>query len=838
MMGKVFTTHGTQNFITSLAHFVAKKTEILQSSTFIFPSNRACLQFKKALAPLFKNGTVLPKLLAINDQEVLLEHFGLYETLPTKPIHPTLKETTLSLLVQKWKPELPEKHKQAYTKSLITALDTLIRQDIHPEVFPPNGDRDNGNERLEFLRTTLEHYPKIIEEMGYHDPLYAQKYAIQKLIEHLNKHPLAQPLLMAGFSQCLPDTLALMKCIFAQPFGQIALPFVENSFVQIEKSSPYFHTQKILESLVSPQVFPLEESSFNFNIKVQSHPTLLAQAQNIANMVKESPRDTSIAIVLPSTISQDYIEAALTCVGVSYNSSLSTPFSKGGLGSLMMTFLDCLQKQEIPEYMALLKHPLFWEKLSLEDKNHIESFVHKLTTTPQASLKLQDHTVPLMHLFENVLKAPFLQPIQDFLKPYQNDDDTFDTLFIQAKEASQWSRQGLKKTNDIEMLQLIIMNAPEIPSYTSPHAKVNLIGLMEARLCAYDHLIILDMNEGVVPRSMPPSPWLSGRIRSQLNLMDEEEYLGLQAQDFFLSLTAAAQVTLSHRESALGEPSLPSPFFSQISNNEAIETSDSPLMFKNIFPAHQRAWSLPPTIIDKPKRLSASAIQTLMNNPYGFYAKYILKLKPREHLTNTSFALVLGQALHEALDFYAKNSGGFEKGDHPTLLNYFNTSVQKAAISLSPLLSMRLSGIARALCVYDTPLTLKSEVEGECAMGEITLFARLDALLQDIGEIWDYKTGAVPTQSDVAKGLAPQLPLEGLIFESHTIQNLTFVKLHGKAPYVEWKSLKEAETLIQEAKEGVSNIMEAYLTPSFSFTNAPMDATMYRPFAHLERMAV
>lgn len=826
MTPKVYYTTPNQNFITCFAAFLAKDPETLSSSTIIFPSHRASLQFKSALFKHFPRGMLLPKLLSLNDTSALLEHFGICDLFSTKPIPSALKETIISLLIRRWKHHLPSSHIDGYTSTLQTTLDELMRFNVDPLSIPLS------NENLRFLSTTLEHYPKIIEDLGFHDPLHNQNRVIAHLLKAFKENSPTSPFWVAGLSQFLPHTLHLMKGILQEPHGYVAIPFVERDRESAPLSSPHFHVQKILRELSFPLSPLSQEEGLTTNITSTQTKSPLHQAQAIAKLAQSLKG--RVAIALPSTDSQLYVEGALQSLGLSFNSSLPTPFQHTEVGEFLSLTLNFLKTKEIPEYVALIKHPYIWNSWDKEQKRAFHKFVKNITTTPQASLSITHHNLSFDSLILELLNNSTLDATETFTRIHIKDNISLDIFWSHVRETfSHMKHYGYRDW--VETVHLVLRNMPDSPSPPSPSSSINLMGLMEARLCDFDHLIIADMNKGVAPRSLVPSPWLSSSVKKNLDLLTEEEYLGLQEQDFHLSLACAPHITLFYTESRGREASLPSPFMSKIAHIKK-DTVLSPIVVQGIFhPQHPD--KSPPQSQHKPTRLSVTAIQTLMTNPYGFYARYILNLRPRESLSTLSLSLVLGQALHEALDIYSKEKHGFVENSHEILYQLFKKSVEKAHLSLTPLLDIRLLNIARGLCTERNPLTLQSELEGEIKMGEVTIYARLDALIQETCTLLDYKTGSVPTQTEITKGMAPQLPLEGVIFQHTDIQNLCFVKLQGKKPYIEWIPIKDPQKRIEEASLGVQNILNAYTQDSFEFISIPGNSSIRRPYKHLERLS-
>lgn len=901
---RIFYTSPEQNFLLCFAHFLTEKIKNVpgknnERMVILLPSNRACLQLSECLRPSWPKNKVMPQLLALNQVEEVLSFFGYGEAPSTRPMTPAHKHGLFRLLMSTWKPHLPHSHVGAYSKSLGEILSELARHNIAlPQLKNASTHtlkETTQDEYLSFLLFVMEHYPLLLKEQGLHDPL--EKHAEQiRLLQHVlafedDDRRTGISIGIAGFN--VSDNLPFMEAALKRHNGFVAIPFVRKDIYteeyarnsDTEKSthvdrefSPYTATKNLithLENILSTEACALPNPPQTPHItspKVYQAASPLAQAHFVAeyllslkSVMKNDFEETSsllplrkqkIAIVLPTR--QPYLEQALRHYGLRINSSLTVGFSKTLLGSFLALMLDLIKNPVVPAYLALLKHSLLWKTLGKEEQKDVSDFVQKFTTTPQASLELHHHKLPYP-LPESLFQKNCAEAVYGFVHTLLNFDvsasldEILNVWHDDVRHIKEYFSTISKRAqlSDHEIMEHALEHGAEDTIEKPDDVDVHLIGLMEARLGVYDHLIFVDMNKGIFPRRLTLNPWLSSSLRKDFGLVDERDYAVLQEQDFLLALTAAPSITLCFTETQNGESALPSPFLRHFSESEDVRFSSSPL-----FSVSKNTPLLPLSVEKnrvahgmKPKKISVSAITQLLRNPYAFYARYILHLKPREHVGTLSHALALGQAMHAALDTYVKKSGGFIKSDALALEHYFFNEARKAHISLSPFLCMRLKGTAKALCAYCTPLMLKSEVKGEKIMGEITLFARADALVYDTHShhapdnvnqgvhIWDYKTGTLPSVKDIHSGYAPQLPLEGLIFEALHPHTLTFVKLNAKPPHVEIRSLKNTAQLIDDANIGVSALLQQYLSDDFCFHPSPDDSGLHRPHHHLERVS-
>ena len=61
-----------------------------------------------------------------------------------------------------------------------------------------------------------------------------------------------------------------------------------------------------------------------------------------------------------------------------------------------------------------------------------------------------------------------------------------------------------------------------------------------------------------------------------------------------------------------------------------------------------------PPLIARPRKVSASSFEKLLRDPYGFYAEYILKLKPLEDLNKEEDVRDFGNLVHNILGEFNK----------------------------------------------------------------------------------------------------------------------------------------------------------------------------------------
>ncbi|MDU1669646.1 MAG: double-strand break repair protein AddB, partial [Bradyrhizobium sp.] len=191
-------------------------------------------------------------------------------------------------------------------------------------------------------------------------------------------------------------------------------------------------------------------------------------------------------------------------------------------------------------------------------------------------------------------------------------------------------------------------------------AQLQIYGPLEARLMQADRMIIGGLIEGVWPPAPRIDPWLSRPMRHQLGLDLPERRIGLSAHDF-AQLLGAPEVILTHAAKSGGAPAVASRFLHRL---EAVagadrwkaatargetyvryaEVLDQPPEVK---PVEQPAPK--PPLAARPLRMSVTAIEDWLRDPYTIFARYILKLDPLDPVDMPLSAADRGSAIHEAI---------------------------------------------------------------------------------------------------------------------------------------------------------------------------------------------
>jgi ATP-dependent helicase/nuclease subunit B len=217
----------------------------------------------------------------------------------------------------------------------------------------------------------------------------------------------------------------------------------------------------------------------------------------------------------------------------------------------------------------------------------------------------------------------------------------------------------------------------------------------------------------------------------------------------------------------------------------------------------------------RPLKLSVTAIEDWLRDPYTIYAKYILRLDPLDPVDMPLSAADRGSAIHEALGEFTRTFAT-ALPEQPALAlrgigeKYFAPLMERP--EARALWWPRFQRIAAwfgewELARRDGIDSIVAEIRGEIPIhldNERTfiLSARADRIEQRHDgsfAILDYKTGQPPTGKQVRMGLSPQLTLEAAIlreggFEGidagSSVGDLVYIRLSGNNPPGEQRTLE------------------------------------------------
>ena len=199
------------------------------------------------------------------------------------------------------------------------------------------------------------------------------------------------------------------------------------------------------------------------------------------------------------------------------------------------------------------------------------------------------------------------------------------------------------------------------------HPRLFIWGPYESRLQQPDIVILGGLNEGIWPQTADPGAWLNRGMLKAVGLPAPEEKIGFLAHDFTQAL-GAPEIYLTRSNKIDGAPTVPSRWLLRLRALLGGLGLDAELQPPSTLPwltwaarrnatgdvvPIRRPAPCPPVPL-RPRKMSVTAIETWLANPYAIYARSILQLDELPALTDTPGANLRGSFIHQALHRFVK----------------------------------------------------------------------------------------------------------------------------------------------------------------------------------------
>ena len=539
-------------------------------------------------------------------------------------------------------------------------------------------------------------------------------------------------------------------------------------------------------------------------IRVADLPDPASEAQAIAIALREAveqPGKTA-ALVTPDRALASRVSAHLQRWGIEADDSAGQPLSRTAAGTLILALAAAAVEKLAPvPLLVLLKHPLVGG-----DGNDRLRWLEAVRSLDLAlrGPRPRPGIAGLDERFAGTAAEPGWRLVRPYVAPLDGGPATESLARLAAdlREAATrlagdaaWrgpdGRVAAELLSELEqsphamLLALIpedilptlrgLMDGMPVRRPYGGHPRVFIWGLLEARLQKADLMILGGMNEGVWPSEQSPDPWLAPQIRRALGLPSLEFRTGLAAHDF-MSALGAPRVLLTRARRDGRSPTVASRLWLRLQAMTGGMTRDQRLerlagaldSSPDVEPVRPPAPK--PPVDARPKKIAVTDLDRLKADPFAFYAKAILKVRPEEPVDAEQHAAWKGTAVHKVLEDWFKD----DDCDPAKLRARAETMLADETIHpmLRALWSPRLmeaidwiaSEVAEDQATGRQPLL--AENDGKAQVAGITLYGRVDRIDRMADgrlAIIDYKTGQAPKPKAVAEGFALQLGLLSLI---------------------------------------------------------------------------
>jgi ATP-dependent helicase/nuclease subunit B len=327
------------------------------------------------------------------------------------------------------------------------------------------------------------------------------------------------------------------------------------------------------------------------------------------------------------------------------------------------------------------------------------------------------------------------------------------------------------------------LSAVAAPLEGDPLNGIQIMGLLESRNLNFERVIVLGLNEGIVPQASTGTTFIPDSLRRAYGLPVLENQDAISAYMFYRLIQRTKSIDFVYNsltdESNSGEPSR---FIKQLEYESGFNFHHKELQLpiktelkrEEVVVKSAKVQEVLNKYLKGEKYLSASALTTYISNPIDFFYKYIAGIEEPKEVEETVEAYKVGLILHDVMEqFYAQLKAidpeitaeriADKKADIPKLIIQGFAKVlfenRNAIVSLNGMqkviyaIVLEYVNVVLAQDIKDAPFTLigleqKGSVnfsfEANGATQQIKLFGIIDRvdLKNGVYRIVDYKSGS------------------------------------------------------------------------------------------------
>ncbi|MCK5879333.1 MAG: PD-(D/E)XK nuclease family protein, partial [Holophagae bacterium] len=520
------------------------------------------------------------------------------------------------------------------------------------------------------------------------------------------------PVIIAGFGALTVSEHRFFSKLFKR--GDCVVLFQTD----LKGRHPNFHPYRIFDSWMSGKLWEMKPERIECEPSLPSENNcrffesfdIHSQATQLYHMLSDKPErfentPTDAAVVLPATAS--LIPVLQVIPQNKLNVTAGYPFSKTGFFRLMNALMELGLKTADSKLLYIsiilkimsnpLVRPLLAEGERPDDAPSFEQILlengKNLMTEAQLKKLAEHNGCDAATSFFQTAAFPFIKA-----RSLLEIGNVLETLAVSILKAlPETAAEGPEKRmlrNFIEQIlprfnnsryretlftspRILFMLVRHLASAISvrfegnPLEGLQVMGFLESRMLSFEHVFVLDVNEGILPAETPPDPLLPTGLRPALGLPGPKQREMVHDYHFYRLVDSAKNVSLFYRKGETSErKSIRSRYIEQLLFEEGKKAfdKDGKLAIRDFEKEKVRSTALHLVPLTKTgihvlaatdlailqsyfeKGISASFLDELLQCPHRFYLKRVLKLPEETTLREGQDPREVGTLVHEALE--------------------------------------------------------------------------------------------------------------------------------------------------------------------------------------------
>ncbi len=325
---------------------------------------------------------------------------------------------------------------------------------------------------------------------------------------------------------------------------------------------------------------------------------------------------------------------------------------------------DVLQIIEHPLSAKLIPVSAHQIKKEIQSRNITQI---KLETLLQLADETEHQNIQFLFSASNTNVIPLIQNVKNIIlvlkDKIENDPILLETLFAfhevwNKLETLNKSFQHIKTVNTLHLLFKELISTTNLDFKGEPYKGLQIMGLLETRSLDFENVILVSVNEGILPAGKSNKSFITYDLKKEYNLPTTREKDAVYTYHFYRLLHRATNISLLYNNQTSGiQAGEKSRFLLQLAyespaNHIITEKLYTPKI--SIPKKKVKEIQKTPQIIEKIKNLAAygfspSGLTTYIRNPIDFYDRYILGIKDLEEIEETVAVNTLGTIVHDTL---------------------------------------------------------------------------------------------------------------------------------------------------------------------------------------------
>jgi hypothetical protein len=691
-------------------HIINKHGDNIDNICFVLPNRRAGLYLKKYIAQKINKVIWAPSVFSIEDfvsnitgitiadqTTLLFEFYSVYKEMEGANAQPFDEFMT-------WGQVLLNDYNDADlnladTESLFQYLNEAKALSLWNLEGSPLTDHEN--KYLKFYNSLSRYYKRFVslllsKNTGYQGLVY--KTAAENIVEY-SQSPTFQNIIFAGFNAITASEEKIIKALTASGKAEIFWDaekyYLEN---EVQEAGTFLRKYRKYWKLKEFNWIEDHFAEDAKNITITGVPLKIGQTVLAGTLLSELDDDKAnsenTALVLAD---ESLLVPMLYSIPENVkdiNITMGYPLSSSTAHSLFMNIFTLHENSQkyssgktvrfyYKDIINLLSHPYFQMLGATAGKTSwVEEILLDIKNSNRIFYKYNDIVAQIKNpeissLFEKTIETPddilnrftsVIGLVRDTLisdNKTKNNTGGFDLEYlfhyavIITKIKNLFKKYGF--INDIKTLRKIFSGIAEtatMPFYGEPLKGLQIMGMLETRALDFENIIILSVNEGILPAGRFQSTFIPYDIKKEMGLNTYKQKESIFAYHFYRLLQRAKNIHIIYNtqtdDFGSGEKSrfitqiveeLPR-YNSKINIKENLLINDPPAQKDHSISVNKSPEIIEALLKHAEKGYSPSAVNTYISCQLRFYFQYVEGIKEAEETTETIDAATLGSVVH------------------------------------------------------------------------------------------------------------------------------------------------------------------------------------------------